>query len=56
MEQLSKQDVSKLIDAYIKVLQPLSKDKLTIALTKLAQMYSVPFDVLCNECARRRTF
>ena len=56
MNQLSQQDVSKLIDQYIKVLQPLSKDKLMMALDKLAHQYSVCVNVLRHECSRRRAF
>jgi hypothetical protein len=54
--EMTNQDVSKLIDQYIKVLQPLSKDKLMIALNKLAQQYSVCVNVLRDECSRRRAF
>jgi len=55
-KEMTNQDASRLIDEYIKVLQPLTKEKLKMALEKLSKMYDVSFDVLRNECARRRAF
>lgn len=56
MNSITQNDVEKLVDAYVKVLQPLAKDKFVDAINKLAHQYDIPMEMMKIAINRRRTF
>jgi methylglyoxal synthase len=56
MNTITQNDVEKLVDAYVKVLQPLPKDKFINAVNKLSNLYDIPMEMMKIAINRRRTF